>query len=80
MPSKYQKYDIATKVSLEEEYLELSKTSKITKTDFAYEKGISDSHLMIGQLSTKKIRIDLLVALIITIMIYLLFLILNLLL
>ncbi len=43
MPSKYQKYDIATKVSLVEEYLELSKTSKITKTNFAYEKGISDS-------------------------------------
>lgn len=43
MPSKHQKYDIATKVSLVEEYLELSKTSKITKTIFAYEKGISDS-------------------------------------
>lgn len=43
MPSKYQKYDIATKVSLVEEYLELSKTSKVTKTDFAYEKGISNS-------------------------------------
>lgn len=43
MPSKYQKYDIATKVSLVEEYLELSKTSKITKADFAYQKGISDS-------------------------------------
>ena len=43
MPSKYQKYDIATKASLVEEYLELSKTSKITKTNFAYEKGISDS-------------------------------------
>lgn len=43
MPSKYQKYDIATKVTLVEEYLELSKTSKITKTNFAYEKGISDS-------------------------------------
>lgn len=43
MPSKYQKYDIATKVSLVEEYLELSKTSKITKADFAYGKGISDS-------------------------------------
>ena len=43
MPSKYQKYDIATKVSLVEEYLELSKTSKITKANFAHEKGISDS-------------------------------------
>lgn len=43
MPSKYQKYDIATKVSLVEEYLELSKTVKITKADFAYGKGISDS-------------------------------------
>lgn len=43
MRGKYQKYDIATKVSLVEEYLELSKTSKITKTDFAHEKGISDS-------------------------------------
>lgn len=43
MPSKYQKYDIATKIALVEEYLELSKTSKITKTDFAHEKGISDS-------------------------------------
>ena len=43
MRDKYQKYDIATKVSLVEEYLELSKTSKITKTDFAHEKGISDS-------------------------------------
>mgnify|MGYP004456317041 CR=1 FL=1 len=43
MPNKYQKYDIATKVTLVEEYLELSKTSKITKTNFAYEKGISDS-------------------------------------
>ena len=43
MPSKYQKYDIATKVTLVEEYLELSKISKITKTDFAHEKGISDS-------------------------------------
>ena len=43
MPSKYQKYDIATKVTLVEEYLELSKTSKITKVDFAYEKGISNS-------------------------------------
>lgn len=43
MPSKYQKYDIATKVTLVEEYLELSKTSKITKADFAYQKGISDS-------------------------------------
>lgn len=39
----YQKYDIAIKVSLVEEYLELSKTSKITKADFAYQKGISDS-------------------------------------
>lgn len=43
MRGKYQKYDIATKVALVEEYLELSKTSKITKTDFAHEKGISDS-------------------------------------
>lgn len=43
MPSKYQKYDIATKVTLVEEYLELSKRSKITKVDFAYEKGISNS-------------------------------------
>ena len=43
MRGKYQKYDTATKVSLVEEYLELSKTSKITKTDFAHEKGISDS-------------------------------------
>lgn len=43
MPSKYRKYDIATKVTLVEEYLELSKTSKITKADFAYQKGISDS-------------------------------------
>ena len=43
MPSKYQKYDIATKVTLVEEYLELSKTSKITKANFAYKKGISDS-------------------------------------
>ena len=43
MRGKYQKYDIATKVSLVEEYLELSKTSKITKVNFAYEKGISDS-------------------------------------
>ena len=43
MPSKYQKYDIATKVSLVEEYLELSKTVKITKTDFVYQKGVSDS-------------------------------------
>ena len=43
MPSKYQKCDIATKVSLVEEYLELSKTVKITKADFAYQKGISDS-------------------------------------
>ena len=39
----YRKYDIATKVSLVEEYLELSKTSKITKANFAYQKGISDS-------------------------------------
>lgn len=30
MPSKYQKYDIATKVSLVEEYLELSKAFIIT--------------------------------------------------
>ena len=36
MPSKYQKYDIATKVSLVEEYLELSKTVKISKANFAY--------------------------------------------
>lgn len=43
MRGKYQKYDIATKVSLVEEYLELSKTVKITKADFAYQKGISDS-------------------------------------
>ena len=43
MPSKYRKYDIATKVSLVEEYLELSKTVKITKADFAYQKGVSDS-------------------------------------
>lgn len=43
MPSKYRKYDIATKVTLVEEYLELSKTSKITKADFAYQKWISDS-------------------------------------
>ena len=43
MPSKYQKYDIATKVALVEEYLELSKTSKITKVDFTYGKGTSDS-------------------------------------
>ena len=43
MPSKYQKYDIATKVSLVEEYLELSKTVKISKALFAYGKGISDS-------------------------------------
>ena len=43
MPSKYQKYDIATKVTLVEEYLELSKTSKITKVDFTYGKGTSDS-------------------------------------
>ena len=43
MPSKYQKYDIATKVSLVEEYLELSKTVKISKADFAYQKGLSDS-------------------------------------
>ena len=43
MPSKYQKYDIATKVSLVEEHLELSKTVKITKADFAYQNGISDS-------------------------------------
>ena len=43
MPSKYRKYDIATKVTLVEEYLELSKTSKITKANFAYQKGISDS-------------------------------------
>lgn len=39
----YRKYDIATKVTLVEGYLELSKTSKITKADFAYQKGISDS-------------------------------------
>ena len=45
MPSEYQKYDIATKVSLVEEYLELSKAVKITKTDFTYQKGISDSTL-----------------------------------
>ena len=32
MPSKYKKYDIATKVSLVEEYLELSKAFKITIT------------------------------------------------
>ena len=43
MPSKYRKYDIATKVSLVEEYLELSKTVKISKADFAYQKGLSDS-------------------------------------
>lgn len=43
MRGKYQKYDIATKVALVEEYLELSKASKVTKTDFAHEKGISDS-------------------------------------
>ena len=43
MPSKYQKYDIATKVTLVKECLELSKTSKITKANFVYEKGISDS-------------------------------------
>lgn len=43
MPSKYRKYDIATKVSLVEEYLDISKTTKITKANFAYEKGISDS-------------------------------------
>ena len=43
IPSKYQKYDIATKVSLVEEYLELSKTVKITKADFAYQKSLSDS-------------------------------------
>ena len=29
MPSKCQKYDIATKVSLVEEHLEISKTAKI---------------------------------------------------
>ena len=43
MPSKYQKYDIATKVSLVEEHLEISKAVKISKADFAYQKGISDS-------------------------------------
>lgn len=43
MPFKYQKYDIATKVTLVGEYLELSKTSKISKANFAYGKGISDS-------------------------------------
>ena len=43
MPSNYQKYDITTKVTLVKEYLELSKTSKITKAQFAYEKGIADS-------------------------------------
>lgn len=43
MPIKYQRYDIATKVTLVEEYLELPKTSKITKANFAYGKGISDS-------------------------------------
>ena len=43
IPSKYQKYDIATKVSLVEEYLEVSKTVKITKADFAYQKSLSDS-------------------------------------
>ena len=77
MPIKYQKYDIATKVSLVEEYLELSKTSKITKTDFAHEKGISDSTFNDWVISIKSIRIDLLVVLIIMVMIYLLFLILN---
>ena len=45
MPSKYHKYDIATKVTLREEYLELSKTSMITKANFTYGKGISDSTL-----------------------------------
>ena len=43
MPRKYQKYDIATKVSLVEEYLNICKTTKITKANYAYEKGISDS-------------------------------------
>lgn len=76
MPSKYQKYDIATKVSLVEEYLELSKTVKITKADFAYQKEYQILHLMIGLLSTKRIRIDLLLVLIVMTM-YLLFLILN---
>lgn len=36
-------YDIATKASLVEEYLELSKAVKISKADFAYQKGVSDS-------------------------------------
>lgn len=43
MPSKYQKYDITAKVSYVEEYLEQCKTTKITKADFAFEKGLSDS-------------------------------------
>lgn len=51
MRSNYRKYDIATKVSLVEEYLNISKTTKITKANFAYEKGYQIQHLMIGLLS-----------------------------
>ena len=61
MSIKYHKYDIATKVSLVEEYLKLSKESKIAKSDFAYNKGISDStfndlvvkYLLITKMVTK---------------------------
>ena len=48
MPSKYRKYDIATKVSLVEVYLELSKTVKISKADFPIKKEYQILHLMIG--------------------------------
>lgn len=42
--AKYNKYDIATKLSLVEEYLELLKENpKLKMTDYAYEHNIADS-------------------------------------
>ena len=52
---KYRKYDIATKVSLVERYLEELKTDPKHKiADFSYENGIADSTLMIGSLNIKE--------------------------
>ena len=52
MSVKYHKYDIATKMSLVEEYLKLSKESKIAKSVFPIIKEYLIQHLMIGWLNT----------------------------
>ena len=41
--SNYKKFDISYKLATVKEYLETSKTSKISMADFAYSKGLSDS-------------------------------------